>query len=71
VADVVFDSGDLKVSAFLVRPAQKPKAAVLWAHWYGEEANTNRTEFLPDALALAKDDVLSLLPQGSSPGRSR
>jgi hypothetical protein len=67
VADVVFESGDRRVSAFLVRPAQKPKAAVLWAHWYGEEANTNRTEFLPDAHALAKDGVLSLLPQGLFP----
>jgi predicted esterase len=67
VADVAFDAGDRKVSAFLVRPQGKPKAAVLWAHWYGEEANTNRTEFLPDALALARDGVLSLLPQGLFP----
>jgi predicted esterase len=67
VADVVFDAGDRKVSAFLVRPQGKPKAAVLWAHWYGEEANANRTEFLPDALALAKHGVVSLLPQGLFP----
>ena len=67
VADVAFDAGDRKVSAFLVRPQGKPKAAVLWAHWYGEEANTNRTEFLPDALALARDGVLSFLPQGLFP----
>jgi dienelactone hydrolase len=67
VADVTFDAGDRKVSAFLVRPQGKPKAAVLWAHWYGEEANTNRTEFLPDAMALAREGVLSLLPQGLFP----
>jgi len=67
VADVVYDAGDRKVSAFLVRPQGKPRAAVLWAHWYGEEADTNRTEFLPDAVALAKDGVLSLLPQGLFP----
>jgi predicted esterase len=67
VADVVFDAGDRTVSAFLVRPAAKAKAAVLWAHWYGEEANANRTEFLPDAMALAKDGVVSLLPQGLFP----
>jgi dienelactone hydrolase len=67
VADVTFDAGDRKVSAFLVRPQGKPKAAVLWAHWYGEEANTNRTEFLPDAIALARGGVLSLLPQGLFP----
>jgi dienelactone hydrolase len=63
VVDVVFDAADRKVSAFLVRPKGKPKAAVLWAHWYGEEANPNRKEFLADALALAKDGVVSLLPQ--------
>ena len=67
VADVVYDAGDRKVSSFLVRPQGKLKAAVLWAHWYGEEANTNRTEFLRDAVALAKDGVLSLLPQGLFP----
>jgi len=63
VVDVVFDAADRKVSAFLVRPKGEPKAAVLWAHWYGEEANPNRKEFLVDALALAKDGVVSLLPQ--------
>jgi len=67
VVDVVFDAADRKVSAFLVRPKGKPKAAVLWAHWYGEEANPNRKEFLADALALAKDGVVSLLPQGMFP----
>jgi hypothetical protein len=67
VVDVVYTAGERKVSAFLVRPKGKPRAAVLWAHWYGEEANTNRTEFLPDAAALAKDGVVSLLPQGYFP----
>jgi dienelactone hydrolase len=63
IVDVVFDAADRKVSAFLVRPKGKPKAAVLWAHWYGEEANPNRKEFLADALALANEGVVSLLPQ--------
>jgi predicted esterase len=67
VVDVVYTAGDRKVSAYLVRPKGKPRAAVLWAHWYGEEANTNRTEFLPDAVSLAKDGVVSLLPQGYFP----
>jgi hypothetical protein len=67
VVDVVFEADDRKVSAFLVRPKGKPTAAVLWAHWYGEEANTNRTEFLADAVALAQDGVVSLLPQGLFP----
>jgi hypothetical protein len=63
VVDIVFDAAERKVSAFLVRPKGKPKAAVLWAHWYGEEANPNRKEFLVDALALANVGVVSLLPQ--------
>jgi dienelactone hydrolase len=63
VVDVVFDAAERKVSAFLVRPKGNPKAAVLWAHWFGEEANPNRKEFLVDALALAKEGVVSLLPQ--------
>jgi hypothetical protein len=63
VVDVVFDAAERKVSAFLVRPKGKPKAAVLWAHWYGEEANPNRKEFLADAVELAKVGVVSLLPQ--------
>jgi hypothetical protein len=63
VVDVVFDAADRKVSAFLVRPKGTPKAAVLWAHWYGEETNPNRKEFLAEALALAKEGVVSLLPQ--------
>jgi pimeloyl-ACP methyl ester carboxylesterase len=69
VDDVVFEAAGGRVAAFLVRPQGKPKAAVLWAHWYGEEANTNRTEFLEDAVALAKDGVVSLLPQGTVPWR--
>jgi predicted esterase len=67
VVDLAFQAADRKVSAFLVRPQGKPKAAVLWAHWYGEEPNANRSEFLPDALALAQDGVVSLLPQGLFP----
>lgn len=67
VVDVRFEAADRKVSALLVRPKGKPTAAVLWAHWYGEEANTNRTEFLPDAVALAREGVVSLLPQGLFP----
>jgi dienelactone hydrolase len=66
VVDVAFEAAGRNVSAFLVRPQGKPRAAVLWAHWYGE-ATSNRSEFLPDAVALARDGVLSLLPQGLFP----
>jgi hypothetical protein len=71
VDDVVFSAGDRKVSGFLVRPKGKPKAAVLWSHWYASEPNSNRTEFLPDAVALAKSGVLSLLPQGLFPWKQK
>jgi hypothetical protein len=67
VDDVVFDAADRHVAAYLVRPKSTPRAAVLWAHWFAEEPNANRTEFLPDALALAKKGVVSLLPQGFFP----
>jgi hypothetical protein len=33
----------------------------------GRRQTTNRTEFLPDGIALAKDGVVSLLPQGLFP----
>ena len=67
VEDVTYSASAVNVEAYMVRPERKPRAVVLWLHWFGEEPNTNRTEFLPDAAALAKDGVLSLLPQGSFP----
>jgi hypothetical protein len=69
--DVRFEAAGHSVAAYLVRPSGEPKAAVLWAHWYGEEPNTNRTEFLPDAVALAKEGVVSLLPQGRFPWKEK
>jgi dienelactone hydrolase len=67
VEDVTYSAPGGSVQAYLVRPEGKPRAVALWLHWFGEEPNTNRTEFLPDAAALAKDHVLSLLPQGKFP----
>jgi dienelactone hydrolase len=67
VEDVTYSAPGGDVRAYLVRPDGKPRAAVLWLHWFGEEPNTNRTEFLPDATALAKAGVLSLLAQGEFP----
>lgn len=50
------------VKALLVRPAGKgPFAAVLWVHWLGERATTNRTQFLDEAVALADAGTVSLL----------
>jgi hypothetical protein len=66
IVDLAFQAGDRQVSAYLVRPEGKPRAAVLWAHSYGE-ANSDRAQFLPDALALARDGAVSLLPEGLFP----
>jgi dienelactone hydrolase len=51
------------VQATLVRPPRGTKRgpAVLWVHWLGEPATTNRTEFLEEAVQLAQQGVASLL----------
>ena len=47
--DVIYSAPGGDVRAYLVRPDGNARAVVLWMHWFGEEPNTNRTEFLPDA----------------------
>src|SRR3954469_1732624 len=43
-------------------PPAAPSPAILFVHWYGPPAPTsNRTQFLPDAKALAADGGTSLL----------
>jgi hypothetical protein len=66
VVDLAFQAAERKVSAYLVRPAGQARAAVLFAHSYGE-ANSDRGQFLSEALALAGDGVVSLLPKGLFP----
>jgi dienelactone hydrolase len=41
--------------------ASRHLAGLLWVHWLGEPASTNRTEFLDEALQLAPAGVVSLL----------
>lgn len=54
--------GSDPVKAYLVVPeGAGPFAAVLWVHWLGEPATTNRTEFLAEAVSLAPKGVVSLL----------
>jgi dienelactone hydrolase len=55
-----------RVPAYLVVPLGKgPFAAVIWGHWYwGNSPARNRTEFLDEAVALAKSGVVSLLTDG-------
>lgn len=52
-------------AATLVSPAaggNAPQPAILFLHWYGPPSPTsNRTQFLPEAVELAGDGVVSLL----------
>jgi dienelactone hydrolase len=55
-----------RVPAYLVVPAGKgPFPAAIWGHWYWENSpQRNRTEFLDEAVVLAKSGLLSLLYDG-------
>lgn len=49
--------------ALIVSPSGPgPFAGALMVHWLGDDATSNRTEFLADAVALAKHGVVSVLP---------
>ncbi len=63
VADVVYETPERRVPAYLVGPHGKAVGpAVLFLHWLSSE-KSDRTEFLEDARTLARDGVVSLLPQ--------
>ena len=51
------------IEATLIAPATKgPHPAVLFVHWYGpEHTNSNRTQYVPDALMLARQGITSML----------
>ena len=50
------------VSATLIEPEGRQHcAAILWVHWLGDPATTNRTQFRAEAEALAARGVVSLL----------
>lgn len=53
-----------RTAAYLVVPARGGKhAGVLFVHWYEPpDPTSNRTQFVDEAVALAKDGVVSLLP---------
>lgn len=56
-----------RVDAYIVQPGGRGRfAGVLFFHWLGE-TKSNRTEFLDDAIALAKQGAVSLLIQGNFP----
>src|SRR5438445_2166301 len=63
VRDIRFTpiAGRDPVAAYLVEPEGKgPFAGILWVHWLGEPATTNRTQFREEAAALAPRGVVSL-----------
>ncbi|MET0522933.1 MAG: alpha/beta fold hydrolase [Jiangellaceae bacterium] len=58
------------IDAYVVRPtgrlAPHSQAGVLWLHWLGQIHN-DRTEYLAEAITLAGQGVVSVLPQGYFP----
>ncbi len=64
VSEVAYRSGDTLIRAALVAPAHPAQAmpGVLFAHWLGDPATTNRSEFIEDAKWLARRGVVSLVP---------
>lgn len=58
------------VTAWVVRPGGHQRAhsqaGVLFLHWLGE-INSDRGEYLPEAVSLASRGVVSVLPQGVFP----
>ncbi len=62
IRDLTFVGVKTPVRACLVNPATpSPHAAILYVHWLGDPATTNRTEFLHEAVTLAQRGVVSLL----------
>ena len=64
VREVAFTGPDgASTEATLVTPARAGRyPAVLFVHWYGpEDTNSNRTQYVPDALALARHGIVSFL----------
>src|SRR5262245_57002160 len=56
-----------RVAAYIVRPKGRGHfAGVLFFHWLGS-VNSNRNEFLAEAIDLAKHGAVSLLIQGNFP----
>ena len=66
VRDITFASASGgRTAAYLVVPKTKgPHPAALMVHWYApEEHDSNRTQYLGQAIDLANQGVVSLLPE--------
>jgi pimeloyl-ACP methyl ester carboxylesterase len=67
VADAVLGSGDSRVEAYIVEPADgRVRAGILFLHWLGEH-RSDRTEFLTEARGYAVAGVRCVLPAGRLP----
>lgn len=64
--DEVLGAGDATVATYVIEPAGRPRAGVLFLHWLGEH-RSDRTQFLSEARALARLGVVSVLPAGRLP----
>jgi sugar lactone lactonase YvrE/predicted esterase len=77
VEDVTFEgAGGAPIAAYVVRPSEGrgPFAGVLFVHWFSPpHPNSNRTQFLEEARALARRGTVSLLVSTfwSDPARYR
>lgn len=77
IEDITFEAGGgAPVAAYVVRPSEGrgPFAAVLFVHWFSPpHPNSNRTQYLEEARALARRGTVSLLVSTfwSDPARYR
>ena len=72
IHDLAIDAGiDPPIVAYLVTHDGPPGPAVLAWHWFDTEAeDSDRTQFLDEAVELAGLGVTTLLPQGRFPWAS-
>ncbi|HVU22577.1 MAG TPA: prolyl oligopeptidase family serine peptidase [Opitutus sp.] len=65
IHDVTFVGTKVPIKAYIVAPAGDlpgPFAGILYVHWLGEPPLSNRSEFLNEAVALAGQGFVSVLP---------
>jgi pimeloyl-ACP methyl ester carboxylesterase len=67
VADAVLGSGDSRVEAYIVEPADgRVRAGIVFLHWLGEH-RSDRSQFLSEAHDYARRGVRCVLPAGRLP----
>jgi pimeloyl-ACP methyl ester carboxylesterase len=67
VADAALGSGDARVEAYIVEPADgRVRAGMLFLHWLGDH-RSDRTQFLSEARGYAAAGVRCVLPAGRLP----